>query len=689
MIDSSYNNTENPADLPEEQASQSIVKVFCSQIKGSRKTTKKREPVDVPSIIPMNERKWIDIEPGNSSFSAYEISKKVINLLRHSQTVQREDDGAVQFWRIKNFLQNQFPQSNYWSDDRWKACLSAGGGAKRRYQYCTDISGTIIYFRALQGHSGRNLIEPSLQDNAIIQSGFFQQIYHVGCAFNLLSIINNGLIPGGQNSSKRQTVFFLPSDPRDKGHQDPATIDFNKPRRAQYMHSAWKKHQDAVFWVDISLAIQKGLTFCQTRSNAIIFQGTLPAYCIPNVMRLKTGEVFYEKSYMSPRPPPKISLRHDHDWTRGKVQLGSKLINSHKVKLFDRFRGEAQHETFSQPTQPIPKPIRHRSGQPEDTQGVFVVKGETSRSREIDEKGFHEKLCVSDGSGQPEITISVMEARSLSENTRVEQTHDGSGQPDECNNSSAHTVKEQHALDEHREIASFNTNNEFNRAINEENIDFNVPGAPHSTVKQLHGASVQDLIQKIENHPNRHALQRDLQQSQSFNPFSQESKMIHEVGNVELCEVLDMEPKAQSKVSYWGRGHRLLHVRTLLAQRNGGEQKICPIHHGSPLDSELLKGDTHGHRYGKKPGDCGYFVANSLKKKCQEEEFLGSSTTRSSATRNSARICLTSVALKNYVVKWTNWRTKTTRTTSLQKKLVCTATIGGSVRTQLVPIRCQ
>ena len=51
----------------------------------------------------MNERKWIDIEPGESSFSAYEISKKVINLLRHSQTVQREDDGAVQFWEDQEF----------------------------------------------------------------------------------------------------------------------------------------------------------------------------------------------------------------------------------------------------------------------------------------------------------------------------------------------------------------------------------------------------------------------------------------------------------------------------------------------------------------------------------------------------------------------------------------------------------
>ena len=72
----------------------------------------------------------------------------------------------------------------------------------------------------------------------MIESGIFPYIYHVGCAFNLHSIINNGLIPGGQNSSKRQKVFFLPIDPRDKGHQDPAKIDFTVPRRAQYLHSA-------------------------------------------------------------------------------------------------------------------------------------------------------------------------------------------------------------------------------------------------------------------------------------------------------------------------------------------------------------------------------------------------------------------------------------------------------------------
>ena len=55
----------------------------------------------------------------------------------------------------------------------------------------------------------------------MIVSGIFHYIYHVGCAFNLHSIINNGLIPGGQDLSRRQTVFFLPIDPRDESHKDP------------------------------------------------------------------------------------------------------------------------------------------------------------------------------------------------------------------------------------------------------------------------------------------------------------------------------------------------------------------------------------------------------------------------------------------------------------------------------------
>ena len=82
-----------------------------------------------------------------------------------------------------------------------------GGGEKTKFQYCTGASGEIMYLRAFQGRSGRNLVDPTLQDNVLIPDGFFQYICHIGCAINLHSIINSGLIPGGQIFSNRQSFF--------------------------------------------------------------------------------------------------------------------------------------------------------------------------------------------------------------------------------------------------------------------------------------------------------------------------------------------------------------------------------------------------------------------------------------------------------------------------------------------------
>ena len=355
------NETKIPEDQLEEYALKLSAKDFACRSKAKAKPQRRELAGSSPRNVPIERRNWIDVEPGKYSLSEYEVSKKVSYLLRHSHQVHREEEGAVHFWRMKENLQSQLPQSIHWSDDRWKACLAAGGGVIRRCQYCTDDSGIIVYFRALPGHSGRNLIGPSLQDNVVIPSRFFQYIYHVGCGFNLHSIINSGLIPGGQNSSRRQTVFFLPVDPRDKSHKDPDEIDLNVPHHAQHLHNAWKIHQDAVYCVDIDLAIRKRLTFHQTRSNAIILQETLAAYCIPKVVRLKTGEGLYGKVCMSPRPPPKISLRHG--WTR---ELGSKVVRQPEVEAVRQPEGEVVRQTkFFQSTQPTPNRIRGRSGRPD------------------------------------------------------------------------------------------------------------------------------------------------------------------------------------------------------------------------------------------------------------------------------------------------------------------------------------
>ena len=45
------------------------------------------------TVIPMHERKWIDTEPSEPTLDAYEVSKKVISLLRHNQKLQREEEG--------------------------------------------------------------------------------------------------------------------------------------------------------------------------------------------------------------------------------------------------------------------------------------------------------------------------------------------------------------------------------------------------------------------------------------------------------------------------------------------------------------------------------------------------------------------------------------------------------------------
>ena len=75
--------------------------------------------------------------------------------------------------------------------------------------------------------------------------------------------------------------------------------------------------------------------------------------------------------------------------------------------------------------------------------------------------------------------------------------------------------------------------------LNEVNMDFRIPGLPHSVVKHAQSTSVRELIQKIEKHPDRHALQQDLRQNQAYNPVIPESKrMIQDVGNVELFELL-------------------------------------------------------------------------------------------------------------------------------------------------------
>ena len=261
----------------------------------------------------------------------------------------------------------------------------------------------------------------------------------------------------------------------------------------------------------------------QLRSRAMVlclapFLGTLPAHCIFKVERLKIGEKLYERQFLSPRPPPEISLKHDHNWTKGNDQSGFTVEHQPVGKLVQQSLGEALQAGSSKPTQSKPNPIGDRTGKPVTQEIVGKLQGE---------------LGSSDRTGKPV----------KDEDNRVMNVHDRTGKLVEA---SSHKVQEVGSL-EHRDTASSNAN-KFNLAIDDENIDFNISGVPNAMVKRSHGISVHNLIQQIENHPQRQALQSDLQQHQAFNPFSEESKdAIMAAGNTELCEIVDVEPKSQCR----------------------------------------------------------------------------------------------------------------------------------------------
>ena len=327
---------------------------------------------------------------------------------------------------------------------------------------------------------------------------------------------------------------------------------------------------------------------------------------------------------MSPRPPPKISLKHD--WKR---ELGSEVARQPEREV-------ARQAKCSQPTQPTPNPIRERSGRPDNMRDGR----NTYRSQEINVNSFCEELSSSERTRRP-VESDVIQTRSSedSKSLTVEQTHDRTRRPvtdtaavqdDSQVYHGAGTLNVDEEVLRKRMENSIADHDEGHEPmmVNEADMDFKIPGLPHSVVKYAQSTSVRQLIQKIENHPDRHALQQDLRQSQSFNPFSPESKqMIRDVGTIELCELLETEPKTQCTVflSYWNIGILYCTCGHFLHKERGANQQF--INYTMDLlsvpESVINNGRPHGHRHGKKPGDREYHTANQLKKRCKKKYVQG------------------------------------------------------------------
>ena len=121
---------------------------------------------------------------------------------------------------------------------------------------------------------------------------------------------------------------------------------------------------------------------------------------------------------------------------------------------------------------------------------------------------------------------------------------------------------------------------------------------------------------KRENHPHRQALQRDLQQTKSYNPFRTTSKkMIQDVDNVELLELFETDPKTQCKecLLYWSQGIVYCTCGHLLEDSEANRGAIqCTLDLHSIQNHVIKKDRPHGHRYGKTTEQREYNQAQNL-----------------------------------------------------------------------------
>ena len=113
----------------EDFALKSNVFAFARRSKAKAKPQRRISASSSTRTLPIGERIWTDIDPEDYSPIAHPVSKQLSTLLRHGH-LPREEDGAIEFWRLKDCLRYEFENSQHWSDDELKSKMEGGGGNK-------------------------------------------------------------------------------------------------------------------------------------------------------------------------------------------------------------------------------------------------------------------------------------------------------------------------------------------------------------------------------------------------------------------------------------------------------------------------------------------------------------------------------------------------------------------------------
>ena len=245
-------------------------------------------------------------------------------------------------WRLSS--EQNWALSQYWSG--W--CVEEQDGRRRRqtrkdFNAVTDLSMTKFFtselFKVIQDATSLILHCRTMCEFQTISSSTFitsdaQSIYTP-------SQIQE-LIAGGQNLSKRQTVFFTSMDPMNKEHKDLETVNLKTPASCTIHADSVEETSKHGVLVDIQTCSKERIKFPskhdRTPSFFTIHSQPIASRRLP---RWKLEKSCAKKCMRHLGPPPKISLRNN--WMK---ELDSEV---------------ARQAESSQPTQPNPNPI-HRTG---------------------------------------------------------------------------------------------------------------------------------------------------------------------------------------------------------------------------------------------------------------------------------------------------------------------------------------
>ena len=274
----------------------------------------------------------------------------------------------------------------------------------------------------------------------------------------------------------------------------------------------------------------------------------------------------------------------------------------------------------SQSNQPTPNPDHDRTVQPVVGTDPGIASGgrKTSRSQEIETRSFHEEAVKHDRTGQPVVETGAPQTRSSDDsksfNVEDKTAHDRTGQP--VVGCHTNNMPDGSQTRSSHESTSFHVGDETMH---------DRTGQP---VVNRDESGHEELVKNIENHPDRHALQLDLQQNKAYNPFSATSKkmIIKDVGNVELFELFETDPQTQCKacLSYWSEGIVYCTCGHLLKEIVANRGFIVYILDLLSIPEYVLKKERlHGHRHGKAPENKEYHLAHNLKKRFIKRDFTG------------------------------------------------------------------